>query len=466
MIAPAVDTPLLSIQQVLAMLAARRKTIAATFAAAVLATIAILLVTPRTYTASADVYSDRASAMNAAQAFSSIADNGYLQTQVDMIRSPAVAETVIRLLELNQTAFYEEERVASGDIRAHQKLVDHIIDNTTVRTNNDSRVLEVAFRSRTPEQARDIANALVEAYISVSESVFSTGARSRREQYGAQLEQLRSEADAIQVEMTRYQQEVGIFDTSGRDELTVRQLTELAVQLATQRARFEQAQAGSRSYAQLLEHGVRAEDIPVIAGHPAINDLKSKLSDATRRVAEAAASHGPNHPLIKATRTEQATLQTRLSREARAALASHDSETQQLSAQISALESELDRLRQRVLREQTHRDAILAYQRRLDSVEQVYRAALQNYDQLLMASNIVLPTLAVLRPAVAPAQPSSPRIGISLAASVLVGLAGGMLLALLLELSQRRIRCLDDLKRNLPVPVLGRIGGPPHRRSA
>lgn len=463
MIAPVVDTPLFSVQQIVAMLAARRKTILATFGATVLATIAILLVTPRVYTASADVYSDRANALNVSQSFSSIVDNGYLQTQVDMIRSPAVAEAVIRLLGLKQTASYEEERAALGDIRAHQKLVEHIIDNTTVRTNNDSRVLEVAFAARSPEQARDVANALVDAYISVSESIFSTGARSRHEQYGAQLEQLRAEADAIQNEMTRYQQEVGIFDASGRDELTVRQMNELAVQLALQQAKYEQAQAGGRVYGQLLESGVRPEDIPAIAGHPAINDLKSKLSEATRRVADTAASYGPNHPLVKAAVTERNALQTRLTREAKAALTSHDSETQQLSAQIAALESGLGQLRERILREQTHRDTILAHQRRLASVEQVYKAALQNYDKLLMDSNIVLPTLAVLRPASAPVQPSSPRVAITLAASVVVGLAGGMLLALLLELLQRRIRCVDDVRRNVPVPVLGQIGGATHR---
>lgn len=75
-----------------------------------------------------------------------------------------------------------------------------------------------------------------------------------------------------------------------------------------------------------------------------------------------------------------------------------------------------------------------------------------------MASNISLPSLSVLRAAEVPSSPSRPKVRTSLVLGLLFGIMAGLALALLLELSRRRVRCLDDLERNTSLPVLGRVG--------
>jgi len=175
--------------------------------------------------------------------------------------------------------------------------------------------------------------------------------------------------------------------------------------------------------------------------------------------------YGPQHPAAKAAIADRNELQARIRREAQAAVLSAEAEARQQEAQVKAMEADMARLRATMLENQAHRDTLRAYQRRLDSVEQVYRAALQNYDKLLMDSQVVLPTLAVMRPASLPTDPATPRVAVSLVASVIVGLLGGMLIALMLELSQRRIRSIDDIRRSVPAPLIGRIGYGQRRRN-
>ncbi|MCJ9714247.1 hypothetical protein LWS69_34870, partial [Bordetella hinzii] len=135
-----------------------------------------------------------------------------------------------------------------------------------------------------------------------------------------------------------------------------------------------------------------------------------------------------------------------------------DSEVQRLEAQKAALQRDMDAQRAKVLDQMAKRDRIAAYQRQFAGVEQVYQTALQKYDGILMASNISLPSLSVLRAAEVPSSPSRPKVRTSLVLGLLFGIMAGLALALLLELSRRRVRCLDDLERNTSLPVLGRVG--------
>jgi len=175
-----------------------------------------------------------------------------------------------------------------------------------------------------------------------------------------------------------------------------------------------------------------------VAQRPNINDLKSKLNDANNRLAEVQQVLGPKHPKTLSLIAERNELQARVVRESRSSLDALQTDAKRLAMQEQALQREVDAQRDKLLEQKQHRDTITSYQRQLDSVERVYNTALQKYDEILMASNISTLDLTVLRVAEAPTSHSKPLMMQNIAASILVGLALGLCLALLYELSQRR----------------------------
>ncbi|MCH3719063.1 hypothetical protein LZB68_08275, partial [Campylobacter lari] len=80
-------------------------------------------------------------------------------------------------------------------------------------------------------------------------------------------------------------------------------------------------------------------------------------------------------------------------------------ELERLQTQKAALQRDIEAQRAKVLDQMAKRDRIAAYRRQFAGVEQVYQTALQKYDGILMASNISLPNLAVLRAADVPTSP-------------------------------------------------------------
>lgn len=449
----------LSSTQLASMIAARRGTIFRTTLVVIAATIVVTLLLPKTYTASSDVYLDyKGNDPINGRLFSPMMDDSYMQTQLDMIKSQAVAEKVIAALDLDRTATFRSAVERQGEARAHAQLIKRINENTLVLTRRSSRVIEVEYAADSPDQARDLANAVVRAYIDLNRQISSASARARREQYNAQLEHLRKEADSIQEKLTKYQQEVGILDPNERNDLQSRQLGDLMTSLVAVQNQQQEAQARKNTTDNLVRSGIRIDELPEIAQRPNINDLKSKLSDVNKRLADVQDVLGPRHPKTLALTSERDDINARIAREARSSLESQQIDSRRLAMQEQALKKEVDDQRLQLLEQKKHRDTITSYQRQLDSVERVYNTALAKYDEILMASNINTFDLSVLRVAEAPSTHAKPLLLQNVAASLLAGLVLGLCVALLAELSRRRVRSADDLLRGIHLPLIGRIG--------
>ncbi|MEI2414835.1 hypothetical protein V8Z80_01490 [Orrella sp. JC864] len=458
---PRADSGLFTLNQIAAMILARRRLVLGTAALIVLLTLVIVLVVPRTWTAYSDLYIDyRENDPIMGRMFSAALDDSYVQTQMDMLRSHVVASAVLDSQGLRREQAYLDTAASEGEARAVSRMIESIIRNTEIERPGGSRVIRVAYSGNSPEQARDIANAIVQSYIRITQDIALKAARSRSEQYNIQLEQLRAELDRIQDEMTRYQRQTGILEIGERDDLGLRQLNELTTQLALLQNRRQEAEANNEITAKLVAQGARIDELPEIAQLPSINDLKSKLSDVNRRLADAQAVYGSNHPAVRGLAQERSGIQARIDSEARAALERNRNEAARYAAQEDALQAAIAKERTALLEEKQHRDRIAAYQRQLASVQQIYNTALQKYDGLLMASNVTTPNLTVLRAAELPTVPARPRKVQSLVASAIVGLVAGLMLALLAELRQRRVRCPDDMDRADGPPLIGRIGHP------
>lgn len=449
---PSPDNSLLSLNQVLAMLAARARLIIWVALATLVLTGMMLLVIPRVWTATSDVFIDyRENDPINGRSFSALLDESYMQTQIDMIQSQAVADHMIKTLGLLPGAGAKESV-------EYQALLKSIKRNLEVTKQPNSRVLTVAFSADSPQKARDYANAIVNSYIAVSQNIASQAARARSEQYTAQLDQLRNDIDAIQEKLTRYQQETGIVDTPQSGDIDIRRLNDMVSSLLVLETQLEEARARNDTTQRLLQSGMRPEDLPEVGTVMPLNDLRNGLTVLDHQLGQLRGALGPKHPDVTGLLAQRAQMQAEISRQAKAAIEAQESALNRLQQQRTALHRDIEAQRAKVLEQMGKRDRIAAYQRQFAGMEQVYNTALQKYDGILMASNISLPNLSVLRVAEMPTSPSRPKLMLSLMLAMAVGLFGGLVLAMLMELTRRRLRCSDDLSRNARLPVLGRIG--------
>jgi capsular exopolysaccharide synthesis family protein len=94
---------------------------------------------------------------------------------------------------------------------------------------------------------------------------------------------------------------------------------------------------------------------------------------------------------------------------------------------------------------------------KIRSEEETYAMLLSQYDKARVDEAMRANSISIAEPAIVPGAPSKPNIKLNLALGALVGLMGGMGLALLLENLNPAIYSMDDLEATAGASLLGRI---------
>jgi capsular polysaccharide biosynthesis protein len=110
------------------------------------------------------------------------------------------------------------------------------------------------------------------------------------------------------------------------------------------------------------------------------------------------------------------------------------------------------------------RDEGAVLQRDIENAQRNYDQILQRLTQTSLESQATQSNAAVLTSAVPPVQPSSPRILLNMLLAIVVGALMALGSALLLELSDRRVRSPEDVVRAVALPIIGVMPKPTAKR--
>ncbi|WP_374517180.1 GumC family protein [Undibacterium squillarum] len=369
-----------------------------------------------------------------------------------------MAERVIRDLGLMDTIEARKLSEKYGSQRAIRDMAESVAKNIEVAPRKNSRVIEILYSSGNPQTARDVVNSAIRAYIDLSLEMMNAPARARKDQYNAQLETLSKQIDDIQKKLTAYQEEFQIVDVDERADLESKQMAALSARLIElQMARVE-AQSKRQTFDQLIRQGNPGSDLPEVAGVGHISGVKAALTALDAQIANAKTTLGPRHPKFIALQDERQNLVDKLQRESATAIASLNSSESRLRQQEKEIESELAAYQKKTFENKKHRNVINSYQRQLDSVQKVYNAAIQKFDELLMTSNVAIANASVMRWAELPEKASKPLLKNNLIFGAIAGLMFSLSLSFLLELRRRKVRCVEDLEKEFDVPVMAQVG--------
>ncbi|MES1940446.1 exopolysaccharide biosynthesis protein [Salinisphaera sp. T5B8] len=394
------------------------------------------------------------------QARSSALAESYRATQIDLMTSQNVMLGVVDQLGLADDPAVRDEFDADGDGEGtlRQRLASALGEKVEVRAGEVSQLLVVSYRGDDPKRSAAIVNAVIDQYMKASENMATDPARQRLGQYSNFLDGLRKKVDEAQDALTNARQRFDVIDSAAAEGVDTSRLNDLGTRLNAAQARLQAAQAEVDQI-----NGARASGQPMTAqadilDSNVVQDLKNRLVGFQAERAEIAESLGPNHPRLRAIDGQIATVRSRLRDEIDASLAAARQSVKAARGEVNALQQNYDAARADVMDKQTKRGQLDSYRRRLESATQVYEAALSNYDQVLGGSELSAQNVSVVTRAIAPTKTAGLSGKRKLAVALVFGLVVGVMLALLQELLDRRVRAPEDIERELELPVLGVLG--------
>ncbi len=122
---------------------------------------------------------------------------------------------------------------------------------------------------------------------------------------------------------------------------------------------------------------------------------------------------------------------------------------------VEDLRRSLDDQRAKVIQIKTLRDEALVLQRDVENAQRAFDAGFNRKSMSALESQATQTNVSVIRQATPPPFPSSPRTTLNLLIGLVLGLAFGVLTAVVRERRDWRIRVDDDVLEGLRYPLLG-----------
>lgn len=442
----------MTLQQFLLILRARWLVAVLTLVVTVLATVVISLIIPKEYTASAAVVVDvKSPDPVSGMVLQGMMAPGYMATQIDIINSERVAQRVVKLLRMEESAAiraqWQEETQGQGQLIVW--LAELLQKKLEVRPARESNVINISYSGPSPDFAAAVANGFAQAYLDVNLDLKLAPARQYAAFFEEQTKQMRDKLEAAQKALSDYQQANGITTVDDRLDFETAKLNETSSQLTQIQALTTDSQSKRQNN--------RADTVAEVMQSPLINGLKADVARLEARLQESNINLGKNHPQTQRTEAELATLKAQLDTETRKITTSIDT-TYQVGRQREAqLQAALAAQKDRVLKLNKQRDELNVLRRDVETAQRAFEQISQRAAQTSVESQNSQTNLALLNAAAAPTEPSRPRVFLNVLVSIFLGTLLGVGLALMLELANRRVRSADDLAEALDLPVLGSI---------
>lgn len=440
----------MNFSQFLLILNARKWIILGVLFITVATTATVSLLLPSEYTATATLIVDSKSKdpftgqLLPAQMFP-----GYMATQVDVIRSPQVASRVVRGLKLVDAPGTREQfmEATGGKGSIEQWLGDVLLKKLDVEPSRESSIFRVSFTGTNPEFSAIIANAFAKAYIETNLDLRVAPAKQTAAWFDQQIAQLRDNLDEAQQKLTAYQREKGLVESDERLDVETRRMAELSGQMIAAQSAAYDASSRTRDSASL----------PEVINNPVVQNLKAQVAQGEGKLAELSNRVGANHPDYVRLKAEVDSYKARLANEINTATRGVGATAGAARQRFNELTGAFERQKARVLELKQQREEATRLARDVENAQRVYDSALQRYGQTRMEAQSTQTDIAVLTAAVAPIDPSKPRVFLNILLSVFLGTLLGVGTGFLVELLDRRVRSGQDIVVGLDIPVLAEV---------
>lgn len=443
----------MTFQQFLLILWARRKVALSIFGVTVLTTLVISLMLPKEYTATTSLVIDvKSPDPIAGMIMQGMMAPGYMATQMDIINSDRVATRVVKLLGFEKSAqaveSWKEASEGKGTLESY--YAEFLQKKLDIKPSRESNVINVNFSGADPVFAAAVANAFAQAYIDTSIEMRVEPAR----QYSAWFEErqkgLRAALEKAQSRLSAYQQEKGIVVTDDRmmDNETAR-LNDLTMQLTATQA--QRADASSRQKSGTSELSLE------VLQNPLVQNLKADIARAESQLSQISSNLGKNHPQVQQLEAQIDEQRQQLRQEIGRISGGNAVASKFGIVKQDELKKAIEEQKKRVLDLRSQRDELSVLVNDVETARRAYEAVGQRMTQTNLEGQSQQTNVLVLSPANEPTQHSKPKVFLNVLVSIFLGTMLGVGAALVLELSQRRIRSAEDLTLALDLPVLAEL---------
>jgi capsular exopolysaccharide synthesis family protein len=380
----------------------------------------------------------------------------YIETQSKILMSETLALQTIRNSGLSARPEYSSpngpsEAVATGDL-ANQKRPPELagfLGSLSVRRVPNSRLLDVSFESTDPQLAARIVNAHLDTYVKRNfQTQFDATARATTF-LRDQLEELKKRVQNSEDARIAYERQNQIWTLDDKQNMTTqrfadanRELTQAQSERMKKQSRFEFAKAGNLSA------------VPQIQSNPALMDFQKKRAEKMAEYQELLDQFGPNFPKVQRIHAQLKELDADIEKEKQNIVDSLESEYREAASREALLIKALDQQKSDVNEMAGKMVEYNILKREAEANKTLYDGLLTKLREAGVSAGLNSSNIRSVDPAMIPSTPTRPAKTRNVVLAFIVGLVGGIGLALMREYLDNTVKTPDDIETLVRLPAL------------
>lgn len=422
----------------------------------------------------------------------------FYETQIDIIRSRAVAAQVVDKLGLDsitdaqrtQPGSFEKKDAAPGVIdrltsevaswvrswkallpaewRAPERpqiapqspkdaAINAVIGGLMVTGGKESEILQIRYVSTDPNQAAQIANAVAQAYINFGLESRTSDVKQATGFLGQRIEELKVKLEKSEQALQEFQQAEGLVDTQNREKIVGAQLGSLTAELIKAQTARSQSEARYNQVKSYLSSQSDYDSLVSVIGSPLVLDAHRNRIEMEQRAAELGERYGEKHPRMRAALADLKQAEGRLRVEVEKAVDTVRKEFEVAKAQERELRNIID-AQQAEMRTLSGKAFTLAkLEREVEANRQLYESFVTRFKEADIANEYDVSNVRIIDEARPPAAPFKPDRQRMIFISVLIGLLFGVFLSIIRARLDDTVMIREDVENRLGLPLLGML---------
>jgi succinoglycan biosynthesis transport protein ExoP len=409
----------------------------------------------------------------------------YYQTQYEILKSDALAEKVIRKLDLAKNPdFRKTDNVL---LRAIGKVIDSVVDGvstllSSVSVGNsekathrsstempaylinsflskvdvvpvkNSQLVQVSFTSSSPELSQNVAKAIADSYISLTVDSRVDTSKQAKDFLRNQIELTKAKLEDSEKKLNNYASRNGVIYLDGdKQSVLVQKLSEITSSLSTATSDRMQREA---LYKQIKESG---NDNPAIMNNSLIIGLKNQYATLEAEYFNKLRTFTPDYPAMKNLKSQMDAIQASIQKEQRVLVDGVTSDYKAAAKKEAYLNKAFEAQKQKILDFQDNAAEYQMLKREVDVNQQLQKDLLQKFNEVNIAAMSQATNIQILDSPRYPMAPDKPKKMLNFLLSLVFGFMGGIGLAFLIEYFDYTIKDTREIEKRTSLPSLGMV---------
>ena len=380
----------------------------------------------------------------------------YIETQAKILTSETLALQTIRNNGLVVRPDFASssgisEAVANGNLanQTRPRELAEFLGNLSVKRVPNSRLMDVSFESTDPRLAARTVNAHIATYIEQNYRSKYEATSQASDWLSDQLRDFKIKVQKSEDARIAYERQNQIWTLDDKQNMTTQRLSDINKQ-------FTDAQAERMKKESLYEFAKAGnlDAVPQLDSNSAITELLKKRGETSADYADALQQYGPNFPKVLRLKAQLKDIDDSVEKEKQKILDVLESDYREARQRETLLADALNEAKAETNQMAEKMVEYNILKREAEANKALYEGLMTKMKETAISGALRSSNIRIVDPAMVPTTPARPAKTKNIILSFLVGLVGGIGLALLREYLDNTVKTPDDIETLARLPSL------------